>query len=233
MSSSVSRRIFRVETPDEEVFVVGGPLREAVPAEGPLTTVSDMLEGAKRRAETTVAKAEQEAAGIVAAAQAEAAAIRDAARQDGYAAGLADGRSNSQGESALLLELIRQAASEGLAIRNAMIDDATPSIANAITMAARRVVGAAYQADPSLTADACADAVRAAAGQQILSIRVSPAALETVRAALVDVATYVRPDDAVEIGGCIVDLRNGTIDATLDARLDLIELALRAAGGAE
>lgn len=229
MSSSASRRIFRVETPGDEVFVVGGPLREAVPAEGPLTTVSDMLEGAKRRAETTVAKAAQEAADIIAVARAEAAAIRDAARQEG----LADGRSNSEGESASLLEIIRQAAADGLAIRDAMIADATPAMANAITMAARRVVGAAYQADPSLTADACADAVRAAAGQHILSIRVNPEAIETVRAALVDVATYIRPDEAVEIGGCVVDLRNGTIDATLDARLDLMGLALRAAGGAE
>ncbi len=106
-------------------------------------------------------------------------------------------------------------------------------MANAIAMAARRVIGAAYQADATLTAEACADAIRAAAGQQILSIRVSPGALETVRAALVDVASYLRPDDAVAIGGCIVDLRNGTIDATLDARLELMEMALKAAGGAE
>lgn len=233
MSSSVSRRIFRVETPEDDVFVVGGPLREAVPADGPLTTVSDLLDGAKRRAEHTVATAEEQAAALVAAAQAEAAAIREAARQEGYNAGLADGRDNSESDAAALVDLIRQAAAEGLAIRNAMIDAATPAIAEAITMAARRVVGAAYQADPSLTADACADAVRAAAGQQIVSIRVNPAALDAVRASLVDVADYLRPDDAIGIGGCVVDLRHGTIDATLDARLDLMELALRAAGGTQ
>lgn len=233
MSSSVSRRIFRVETPEDDVFVVGGPLREAVPADGPLTTVSDLLDGAKRRAEHTVATAEEQAAALVAAAQAEAAAIREAARQEGYNAGLADGRYNSESDAAALVDLIRQAAAEGLAIRNAMIDAATPAIADAITMAARRVVGAAYQADPSLTAEACADAVRAAAGQQIVSIRVNPAALDAVRASLVDVADYLRPDDAIGIGGCVVDLRHGTIDATLDARLDLMELALRAAGGTQ
>lgn len=233
MSSSVSRRIFRVETPEDDVFVVGGPLREAVPADGPLTTVSDLLDGAKRRAEHAVATAEEQAAALVAAAQAEAAAIREAARQEGYNAGLADGRDNSESDAAALVDLIRQAAAEGLAIRNAMIDAATPAIADAITMAARRVVGAAYQADPSLTAEACADAVRAAAGQQIVSIRVNPAALDAVRASLVDVADYLRPDDAIGIGGCVVDLRHGTIDATLDARLDLMELALRAAGGTQ
>lgn len=233
MSSSASRRIFRVENADDEVFVVGGPLRAAIPAEGPLTTVSDMLDGAKRRAENTVADAEQQAADVVAAAQAQAAAIRETARQEGYNAGLAAGRGQAQGEAASLVALIRQAAADGLAIRNAMIDEATPAMANAISLAARRVVGAAYQADPSLTADACADAVRAAAGQQILSIRVAPEALDAVRATLVDLADYVRPDSAIAAGGCVVDLKNGTLDATLDARLDLMELALKAAGGSE
>ena len=78
------------------------------------------------------------------------------------------------------------------------------------------------------------DAVRSAAGQEILSIRVNPGALDRVRASLVDVAGYVQPDDGIELGGCVIDLRDGTIDATLDARLDLMELALTsAAGGAE
>lgn len=233
MNSSASRRIFRVETPGDDVFVVGGAAREALPTEGPLTTVSDMLDGARRRASSLVEAAEEQAEALLAAAEAEVAAIREAARQEGYATGLAAGRDNAEGDAAALVELLRRAAAEGLAIRNAMIDDATPAIANAITMAARRVVGAAYAADPSLTAEACADAVRAAAGQQILSIRVSPGTLDTVRAALVDVAEYIRADEAVAIGGCVVELRNGVIDATLDTRLDLMELALRAAGGAE
>jgi flagellar biosynthesis/type III secretory pathway protein FliH len=34
------------------------------------------------------------------------------------------------------------------------------------------------------------------------------------------------------MGGCLIDVRNGTIDASLDTRLSLMELALRDAGGA-
>jgi flagellar biosynthesis/type III secretory pathway protein FliH len=37
----------------------------------------------------------------------------------------------------------------------------------------------------------------------------------------------------VAIGGCLVDVRDGLIDATVDARLDLMELALSAAGGTQ
>ena len=44
------------------------------------------------------------------------------------------------------------------------------------------------------------------------------------RATLTDAATYIRPDDSVEVGGCIIDLRNGTLDASLEARLSLMDL---------
>jgi flagellar biosynthesis/type III secretory pathway protein FliH len=60
---------------------------------------------------------------------------------------------------------------------------------------------------------------------------VHPGLVQAVEASLTEAAGYVKPDDAIEAGGCIVDLRNGTIDATLDTRLSLMDLALREAGG--
>jgi flagellar biosynthesis/type III secretory pathway protein FliH len=230
MSSSASRRIFRpIETQDDDVFVVGTTVRNYVPVDSPVSTVSDLLEGARRRAEAIVAEAEARAASIVAGAEAEAEQVRRAAE----AVGLESGKAIAVADAAAALEQVRKAAAEGLAIRQGMIDEAMPAIARAVAMACRRIVGATFVADPSLTAEACLDAVRAAAGQQILSIRVNPDAFEAVRATLVDVADFIRPDAAVELGGCFIDLRNGTIDASLDARLDLMELALRSAGGAE
>ncbi|MEO8540265.1 MAG: FliH/SctL family protein [bacterium] len=233
MSSLVNRRVFRSEASEEDVFVIGEPLQRTISAEGPLTTVSNLLDGAKRRGEQAIADAAGEASGIVESARAEADAIREEARRSGYEAGVASGHLKVDQEVAAYLETIREAAAEGVAIRDGLIDEAMPAIARAIAMATRRVVGAAYEADPSLIVDACSDAVRAAAGQQILSIRVNPEALETVRAGLLDVAEYVRPDTAIELGGCVIDLRGGSIDATLDARLSLMDLALQSAGGGE
>ena len=230
MSSSVSRRIYRAEDTADDVFVVGGRAREVVAAEGPVSTVASLLDGARKRAEHIVAEAEARAAAIIAEAEASAGDVRRQARE----AGVRDGGAAVEAEAAANLDLIRAAASEGLAIRNAMIEEAMPAIARAVAMACRRVVGAAFEADASLTADACADAVRAAAGQQVIAIRVNPGAFDTVRAHLVDVESFVRADASVERGGCLIDLKNGAIDASLDARLDLIELALReAAGGIE
>lgn len=203
-------------------------MRQQIAADDPVTSVTSLIDGAKRRAESIVAQAEADGAAIIARAEAEAESVRAAGFQDGVTAG----QRGAEGEASAHLGTIQAAAREGIAIRDAMIEEAMPVIARAVAMACRRVVGAAFEADPSLTAAACADAVRTAAGQQILSIRVNPGALDVVKADLVDVAEYVQPDDGVELGGCIIDLRNGTIDATLDSRLELMELALHSAGGA-
>ncbi len=227
MNSSVNRRIFRAEESDD-VYVIGGPLRLALAADGPMATVTDLIAGAQRRGEAAVETARDEAEAIMASARTEAGSIHEAARLAGYAAGIQQAEANV----AACIDTMRTAARDGLAIRDGVIDDAMPAMARAIAMAARRIVGAAYRDDPSLTNEACIEAVRAAAGQQILSIRVSPDAADSVRATLLDLADYVRPEAGVDIGGCIIDLRHGSIDATLDARLDLMELALRAAGGA-
>jgi flagellar biosynthesis/type III secretory pathway protein FliH len=228
MNSSASRRIFRSPEGEGDVFVVGTPLRQQVAADDPVTSVTSLLDGAKRRAAAILAQAETDAAAIVERAEAEVATARAA----GFEAGITAGMSGASGEASAHLEIIRTAAAEGIAIRDAMIDEAMPAMARAVAMACRRVVGAAFAADPSLTAAACIDAVRTAAGQQIISIRVSPGALDTVRADLADLADFVQPDEGIELGGCIIDLRNGTIDATLDSRLALMEIALLSAGGA-
>ena len=224
MNSLGSRRIIRSAASDDDVFVIGESVRANLPAGGEgYATFAKMLETVQRQSDEVLAEAHARAAEIIAQADAEGNAVREAGRAQGFAAAQAAAEEH--------LAVIRRAAGEGIALRDAMIDEAMPAIARAIAMAARRVVGAAYEADPALVADACADAVRAAAGQQILSIRVAPDVLDTVRASLVDVADYVRADAGIELGGCIVDLRGGTIDATLDARFGLMELALRAAGG--
>ena len=228
MNSSANRKVFRSAGGEDDVFVVGTPLRQQVAADDPVTSVTSLLDGARRRAEAIIANADAEAAGIIALAVAEA----EAARAAGFEAGVTAGSRGAAGEASAHLELIRTAAAEGIAIRDAMIEEAMPAMARAVAMACRRVVGAAFASDPSLTAAACADAVRTAAGQQIISIRVNPGAYDAVRADLVDVADYLQPDEGVELGGCIIDLRNGTIDATLDSRLALMEIALLSAGGA-
>jgi len=227
MSSLVRHRVIRAASSREEVFVSSEPSLPSVLRTGTLLTISEMLEAAGSRAEAIIAAAEQEAAGILAAARARSEATLEAGRQQGFAAGL----EAAEQQVGKYVAVGRTMANEGLAIRNAAIEDALPAIARAVAMATRRIVGAAYEADPALVADCVEEAVRAASGQNILSVRLHPSSVEAVRARLVDIANYIRPDDGVAIGGCVIDLKNGTLDASLDARLSMMELALNSASG--
>jgi flagellar biosynthesis/type III secretory pathway protein FliH len=219
--------VIRAARSDEDVFVLGEGVRRSVPADTTLASVAAVLEATDRRAEALIEVAEEQAETIVAEARAAADAVRAEAYEAGHAAGAA--RAESEAEAALAL--IRSAASEGEAIRDQIANQAAGLVARAVSLALRRIVGEYYEADPTRTVAACAEALRAAAGQDVVSIRVHPGLAQAVEASLSEAAGYVKPDDAIEAGGCIVDLRNGTIDATLDTRLSLMDLALREAGG--
>lgn len=226
-SSARAGRFIRGASEREDVFVLGEPARRDIPADGTLANAGAVIAAADRRAADIIAAAEAQSAAVIATARASVDDVRAAAHGEGYAAGLAA----AEAEAHAAIELIRRVASEGQAIRDEIAGQATSVIARAIALALRRLTADYYEADPARTAAAIADAVRAAAGQQIISIRVHSGLVQAVQAQLLDVAEYVRPDDAIEAGGCIIDLKNGTLDATLDARLSLMELALREAGG--
>ena len=219
MSSSASRRrVIRAAAGDGEVLVLGDSARQSLATTKAIATTDEMLAAAEARAATIVADAQAAGGAELAEAHASAEAVRAEGRELG--------RQEALAEVGGLLELIRRAAAEGGAIRQSVAGDAVPLIARATALATRRLVADNYEADPERTTAVCLEAVRAAAGQEIVSVRVAPLAQEPVRASLGDAARYVVPDEAVAIGGCVIELRNGTLDASLDARLGLMETAL-------
>lgn len=226
-SSAKPGRVIRAARHETEDVFVFGQSTPFAPADGILATASAVIEAGQREGEAVIAGARGEAARIIAEANAAAAAVRDAAYQDGYQAGLLQAAAEIQG----YVDVARRAANEGKQLRDDIAGQAASVVARATSLAVRRVVAEYYEADPARTAGLAAEALRAAAGQEILAIRVHSGLVDAVSASLADVASYVRPDDAVDIGGCVIDLRNGTIDATLDARLSLVDLALREVGG--
>ncbi len=224
-------RVLRDASADDEVFVLAEQSRPAMHIPGALARAEDLLAAAERDAAQLLADARARANAILEEATATATLVRDTAYQEGHREGYAAGEQAARAELEQCLELVRHAAAEGKAIRDSIVDEASAVIARAVSIATRRIVADYYAADPERTASAVADALRAAAGQQIVSIRVNPAVEHTVRSRLADAAAYVRPDSAIEIGGCAIDLQHGTIDATLDTRLSLLDAALADAGG--
>jgi flagellar assembly protein FliH len=232
MSSSSSRRtrLLRAAPPQGEV-VVGvnsSALVDIAPLDAPLATAADIVAAAERRAADIIAAAERRAAELVAGVE----AVRDEARRQGYAEGAAAARAEVEAEFAAHLELVRAAAQEGKRIRDQIASQSLAVVARAVELAVRRIVSDWYDAHPESTIALCEEALRLAPSEQLLSVRVHPSIAGRVEAALGDLGRYVRPHSAVELGGCIVDLEGGTIDATLDARLGSLSEALhRAVGG--
>ena len=226
-SSAKPRRVFRPDGPGEDVFIVGQSQREQLPTHGPIADVQAVLEAAHERAAAIVAAAERHAMATVAGAESVAEEARGKAHSEGFEAG----RMQAEAEFETCVALARRAAAEGKAIRDSIAEQSVALVAKAAALATRRMVAEYYEADPQRTLAICLEAVRASSGQQLLALRLHPSLGGAVQAALGDQAAYVRPDESVAIGGCIVDVRNGVIDASLDARLALMELAMAAAGG--
>lgn len=231
MNSSVKPgRVYRPDaSSSEDVFVLGEGIREGLPTPGAMATASGLITSAEEKAAEIIAEAEERAAAMVSEIAGRVGAVRDQGYSEGYEQGLAQANT----EIAEYVEIARRAAEEGEAIRQGVAEQSASLIARAVMLATRRVVGEYYDADPSRTAAACDEALRAASGQEILSIRVNPAVMDAVQARVTDAARYVKPDNGIEIGGCVIDVRHGTLDASLDARLSLMELALQAASGDE
>ena len=227
-SAKRSGQVFHQLAEPEEVFVLGETARLSYPTHAALATAAELVAAAEARAIELKVEAERQASEIIAAAWQAADNVTATARQEGFAAG----HSAAAAEVGDILALIRAAAVEGKAIRDGLAAQAATVVATATALAVRKLTGDFYEAAPARTAEICGEALRAASGQEVLSLRVNPAVVPAVQASLAGTASYVLPDELIEIGGCIVDLRHGTLDATLETRLSLMEIALqRAAGG--
>ncbi len=218
----------------EEVVIIGQGIRAQYHAAGTLATIPALVEAAEQRAAEILHEAEAQALLLVRTAEAGAESVRAAAYREGYEAGAGEGIQAANEEVESLLGFVRAACADGVAIRDQVAATSMALLAESVALATRRIVGEWYDADPNRTAAICSEALRAASGQEILSLRVHSSVANYVQAALGSAGSYVQPDDAVEIGGCLIDLASGTIDASLDTRLSLLKLGLRhAAGGAE
>ena len=214
---------------DDDVFLLGKRERAAVNLAGPVATAASLVTAAEARR----SRADEEADLLLAEAHAAAEAVREAARREGFEAGRQQGFVAVAEELKQELALVRRAAEEGREVRDGIVEQASNVIAKAAMLVARRIVAEYYEADPTRTALAVEEAVRATATQQVISVRVHPSAAAAVHARLVDFDTVVTSDDGIDIGGCIIDVKSGQLDASLDARFTMMELALeRATGGA-
>jgi flagellar assembly protein FliH len=190
--------------------------------------VSRYLTAAGREALIAELSGEAEArAAILADAEADAATVRARAHAEGYAAGHAAGEAAARAEMEQAAAMLRQAAEAAEEIRAALLAGTEEQAIALALEAARRVVGAAADGYASLAAEVVRRGIRGVGGR-VLRLRVNPRDVDVVTAEVLaggdDVP--VQADAAVEIGGCIVDVEDGTVDLRLGVQLERITRAL-------
>jgi len=189
------------------------------------------------------AVATDEAAGIVEQAQAhaddlvrtaalEAAAIRHEAYAEGREQGNLAGIALARAELVESMALLQAALHESKSVRDRLLWAAEHEIVELAIAATRTVVGEQALLDPSLTVDVVERALERAGGQNVVTLRLHPTRLKVVDAHLSEIhgeplAFELRGDEAIEVGGCIVDTSTGQIDARLDIQLDEVARELR------
>jgi flagellar assembly protein FliH len=158
---------------------------------------------------------------LAVAAEERAAAI-ETAREDGFAAGLAEGREEVRPAAEALAAAARGLDGERTRVAGAA-EEAAAELALQI---AEKVLGAAIELRPELMLEVTRGALRRLSEPVEATLLVNPEDAERVREALVELSVEhgaelsVREERRVERGGCIVRTRSGEVDARIGAQLE-------------
>ena len=167
--------------------------------------------------------ARNEAQRVLAEARAEAERLRAQAHDEALAAAREEARAE------MTQHLVRLHAETARARAAAATD-----IKKLAVRIAEKIIGRALAVDPDVVADICRQAVRGAAEQRQIVLRIHPDDLPAAEIARPRLRgellrahdITLRPDPAVGRGGCIIETEVGSIDARLETQLGAIERAL-------
>jgi flagellar assembly protein FliH len=205
-------------------------------AAGPLTfNFDDLTDQATRY----LSEIKRQGDAILKQAEEQAVERREEAREAGYAEGLnqadeeIEQRARARAERQILPSLekaVKQLAEGRAAFLRAW---ETSAIRLAIALA-ERLVRRTIAADAGVTPELVSEALELAAGSAEITLRMNPDDLRTLGSTVDDLlknlgqAAPIRTvaDERLAQGDCIVQTRDGTIDARLTARLERIEQEL-------
>ena len=217
------------------------------PATLPAFSMRDVEDQAKK----LLARATHQANALLEEAEREADAIKtksvaDAAErgraeglkqgtEHGRAAGFAEGEKKALAEHGPALAALAQTLGQMIEqideSRDRLQSDATAEVVALAVAIARRVVRRLGETDPSVAADAAADAVRLAVDKSDLRLAVHPSQRAALQAYLPKLKlewpamkhVEVLDDESISPGGCrLHTAAGGSVDADLDAQIDRI-----------
>lgn len=190
--------------------------------------IAQLSADAEARAGQLLAEARAAAAAVLAGAERAAGDVRAAAHREGYSAGHAQGYAEGLAQAERIAVVLASAAEQAEAIRLALLDGVEAQAVALALDAARAVVGAAATDHEEVAAAVVRNGLRHLTGR-VLRIRTHPDDIERVTVALLadGHSIPVAAGDAIEAGGCIIDVEGGTVDLRLPVQLESLERLLR------
>ena len=210
----------------EDPVLDGPPPEPPVDVERVRADAAALIDTAESDAEALLQHGAQRARELVERATARVAEIENEARARGVADGLAAGRASIEAELAETVASMHELVESARAARHEIIESAEPELVALAVAIAERVVHEQVTMSPSVVLENVRNALTRLIGREVVTLRVNPADLETIRqhrdamASSSDVEHLrVVEDQRVDRGGVVIETDAGTIDAKISTQL--------------
>jgi flagellar assembly protein FliH len=195
-----------------------------------------LIDAALAEGEAMLSRSAQEARALVERAQEQAAEIEARSRARGLEQGLEEGRAAARAETSDAVDAIVELVESVREERHRVVESAEPEVVRLAMAIAERVVHEQIAIDPNVVVESVRHALMRLAGGEVVTLRVNPADLETIRehrdalASGSDVQHLrVVEDQRVDRGGVVVETEAGTIDAKISTQLREARRAIQSA----
>ncbi|KLU40604.1 MAG: hypothetical protein AA931_03300 [Peptococcaceae bacterium 1109] len=222
-ASEVIRPVVDLESSSKE------PSFQAVAQEGTILEASDLISQAKAKAEAIVKAAEEEGEALRSQSLLDAEELRQHAAlegyEEGYKAGLAEGKARADQEAARLLNLLRDFVDKAAADRANALAKLEEDFLKLSLILAEKIVRNTIKDDPAWLKPVIEEACQKLGTVDECIVRLSPVEYEALKdqelrlgGARVE-RLSLRPDPTLKPGDCVIETESGTVDASLEKRL--------------
>jgi flagellar assembly protein FliH len=190
------------------------------------TEAREIVDRAVTGSEAMLRDAAARAQTLLAQAQAQAETVAATARAAGHAEGVAAGRTEIEAQLAQTVSSLQGVVDEARAQRRTVIETAEPELVRLAMSIAERIVHEQISVDPNVVVENVRQALTRLVGREVVTLRVNPADLDTIRAHRDAIAgsndvehLRVVEDQRVDRGGVVVETDAGTIDAKVSTQI--------------
>ncbi len=165
---------------------------------------------------------------LISRAQEEANAIKESSSKDGFEYGVS--------LSIQEIKKLNSAINELLKAKETVMQNSIPDIAVLAVKSAEKIIKKELQLDESVILNIVSEVINSLSKDETeITVRTNPNDVELVRQALPEIYPYnestkiiVTPDEEVDWGSCIVETKNGIVDARFSTQLQILQKALEA-----